>query len=236
MSNCFEIWTWAQHNSGQFQYHPAEKMLYMPKKRVSTRLQYKMEDSYKKNIQRRMTLSPDSPAVGKPAFSSPLVRGWCRVWISDPKAHQPPYWPLSLLHQQCCQDILLSQGKLCPSDSQNAYGTFRRKQGYHSFFKNICSPFSHTYTEAQGAEQAPHTHHRHHHSRVQSALRCGRGFAATEHPGKSQNSARSSSVVVLPHWSCVQAEVRHFCLVWDGSLPVSGMPILNLIVNGRRKG
>lgn len=99
-----------------FKYHPLGKMLYMPKKRISTRLQYKVEDSYKKNIQ-RMILSPYSPAAGRPGFSPLLVRGWCRVWTSGPKARQPPYWFLSLLHQQCCQDVLPSQGKLRPNDS-----------------------------------------------------------------------------------------------------------------------
>lgn len=67
-----------------------------------------------------------------------------------------------------------------------------------------------------------------HTSSPQSAPRWGWGFATTEFLGTSQNSVVSSFAVVLTHWSCAWAEIRHFCLAWVGSLPVSGIPVLTL--------
>lgn len=73
-------------------------------------------------------------------------------------------------------------------------------------------------------------------ARVQSAPRQGRGFSPTELLGKSQNSITSSFVVLLLHWSCAWAGIGHFCLVWAGSLPVSGIPVLTLSQTAIREG
>lgn len=102
----------------------------------------------------RMAPSHCSPAVGSLGLS-PLPAEAMAQNMNPRSKHIDLY---SDLRAYCIrQELLLTQSKPHLADSESTYGTFRRKQGCDSFFKSICSPFSHAYTEAQGAEHVPRT-------------------------------------------------------------------------------